>query len=239
MKKSKIDLKQLNTLVLKELLKKKNWEKIEEVLPAAEQFGVSGRLLQKTWTELGQHQKGSDKLVTAIESFSHARKHSIENEKIFVQITESLSGFVTRFERQFSREDLVRLEFAFERVYTFHKNKSHFPKDVIDRAKSVLDQIRLQKEVAPSKIETPASSNVFRIFAALYPGMTQPEVEAEFARIVAPLVRRRMAELKDKPKKKAKASGGKKPPKDKDSDDDEKGDSNKDDKNKDNKKPKK
>ncbi len=211
MKKSTIDLKKLNTFALKELLKKKNWEKIEELLPAAEQFGVSGRLLQKTWTELGQHQKKDDKLVSAIESFSSARKHDLGNSSILSEIFDCLSGFIDRFENKFSREDLLHLEYGLDRLYSFQKTKIKKEDENLRRAKELLTRIRYKKEEAPSKRETPATPYVFRVYAAIHHDMTFEEVKVEFARVVAPLIRKQLAEKeKELPKSKKKKKNKKK-----------------------------
>ena len=121
--KSKLEWKKKYSFALTQHLKNSNWEKIEELLPAAESFGVSARQLQKVWTELGQHQKKDDKLVSALVSFAAARKHALDNNQLFAELLDCLSGFIDLFETKFSREDLVRLEYGLDRIYSFQKHR--------------------------------------------------------------------------------------------------------------------
>jgi hypothetical protein len=201
----KMDLKKLNSYALKEHLKTKNWEKIEEMLPAAEVAGVSAGQLKKTWFALGQHQKEDDKLVSALVSFSSARKHDLDNSSILTEILDCLSGFIDRFEDKFSREDLLHLEYGLDRLYSFQKTRPNKEDENLRRAKELLTRIRYKKEDAPSKRETPATPYVFRVYAALHPDMTFEEVKVEFARVVAPLIRKKLSaneKQSSKPKEK-------------------------------------
>ncbi len=220
--KSKTELKKLNSIALREHLKNKNWEKIEELLPAAEVFGVSNRQLQKTWFELGQQQKKADNMVSALVSFASARKHDIDNPQLFIEITECLVGFIDRFESKFSREDLVILEYSFNRIITFYKSRLKRYESYLFPAEGLLNRIKSLIIFSPSKKETPASSHVQRIYAALYPSnMPIEEIRVEFGRLFAATYRdeyeRRVREKK-KQKKKPSSTGGKKPPKKGDSD---------------------
>lgn len=193
-----MDLKKLNSYALKEHLNKKNWEKIEELLPAAEVAGVSAGQLKKTWFALGQHQKEDDKVVSALVSFSSARKHDLDNSSILTEILDCLSGFIDRFEDKFSREDLLHLEYGLDRLYSFQKTRTTKEDENLRRAKELLTRIRYKKEEAPSKRETPATPYVFRVYAALHPDMTFEEVKVEFARVVAPLIRKKLVETDNK-----------------------------------------
>jgi hypothetical protein len=71
----------------------------------------------------------------------------------------------------------------------------------------------------PSKRKTPATHRVLTIFAVFNPGMTEAEVQVEFAKVIAPLFRKKLAELNREPS----SAGGKKPPKDKEKNDDDYG----------------
>ncbi len=213
---TKQEWKQKYALALSQNLEKGNWEKVQELLPAAENIGVSSRQLQKTWTNFGIHQKNQNNLVSAVVSFASARRHALDNNQILAELLLCLGGFIERFESKFSREDLVHLEYGLDRVYSFQKTRPKTSDANLQRAKELLAYIRAQKQVAPSKQETPATHHVLRIFAALHPDMTFDEVKVEFARVVAPLIRRKLAESKKPTAKKPSSTGGKKPPKNKD-----------------------
>jgi hypothetical protein len=213
----KREIKKLYTIAISDYLKKENWERLEAELPAAENIGVANKQLQKAWIELGVHQKRQDKLVSALVSFASARIHDLDNNRILAEILECLEGFISAFESKFSREDLVRLEYGLNRVYLFHKSRSETSEENLRKAKELLKRIKAKKEFAPLRRETPATQHVLRIYGALYPGMTEAEVQVEFAKVVAPIFRKKLAEVKQNPS----APGGKKPPKDKDKNDDD------------------
>ncbi len=216
-RKSKLEWKKKYSFALTQHLKNNNWEKIEELLPAAESFGVSARQLQKAWTELGQQQKKDDKLVSALVSFAAARKHALDSNQLFSEILDCLTGFIDLFEKKFSREDLVLLEYGINRVYSFQKLQPSSNDQILSRAKELQIRIKDLLIFAPSKPETVASPNVQRIYAALYSDMTQDEVRTEFARLFMEMngdeYEKRLKEKK-KAKKKPSPTGGKKPPKD-------------------------
>lgn len=215
--KSKLEWKKKYSFALTQHLKNSNWEKIEELLPAAESYGVSAQLLQNAWTELGQHQKKDDKLVSALVSFAAARKHALDNNHLFSELLDCLTGFIDLFEPKFSREDLVLLEYGLDRVYSFQKLQPNSNEPIFFRAKELQIRIKDLLIFAPSKAETVASPNVQRIYAALYSDMTQDEVRTEFARLFMEMsgdeYEKRLKEKK-KAKKKPSSTGGKKPPKD-------------------------
>ena len=216
---SKREVKKIYTIAVQEYLKKGDWEKLEAELPAAENIGVARKQLQKAWIQLGEHQKVQEKLVSALVSFASARVHDLDNARILAEILECLERFISAFESKFSREDLVHLEYSLNRVYTFHKTRPQTSEENLRKAKELLKRIKALKEFAPSKRETPATQHVLTIYGALYPGMTEAEVQVEFAKVVAPLFRKKLADLNRKPS----SAGGKKPPKDKDKNDDDDG----------------
>lgn len=222
---TKLDPKKLTSFALKEHLKKKNWGKIEELLPFGESQGVSNRLLQKSWIELAYQQKEDDALVSAILSFVAARKFNTKNDKLFIEIVDCLSQFVLRYCNTFSKEDLVFLKYGLDRIYTY-ENQINSKKPSLFPAKKLQVQIDNLLISAKSKPETKSTYNVQRIYDALYTYMTPEEVRSEFAKLFFEAnideYEKRVREKK-KLKKKPSASGGKKPPKDngKDSSSDE------------------
>lgn len=140
-----------------------------------------------------------DNLVAVIVSLASARKHAIDDNKIFpAQLLDSLIVFIDKNEKKLSIEDYVRLEYGLERVYSFQKTRPKSDDININKAKNLLTRIRYKKEEAPSKKKSSITPEVTRIYSALYPDMTHEEVKVEFARIAAPFIRTKMAELKEK-----------------------------------------
>ena len=182
------------------LIKKGSWDKVEDLLLAIESMKISPNKLKKGWTDLAYDQMHQDNLVAVIVSLASARKHAIDDNKIFAQLLDSLIVFIDKNEKKFSIEDFVRLEYGLNRVYSFQKTRPKSDDININKAKDLLTRIRYKKEEAPSKKKSSVTPEVTRIFSALYPDMTHEEVKVEFARIAAPFIRMKMAELKEKKK---------------------------------------
>ena len=194
----------------------KNWEKLEKLLSMANNMGVPSTQLQKSWTALARYQKQQHQLASALVSFASARFYNVDNAILLYEILDCLNKYINETGTQLSREDLAHLEHGLYRLYTFQKTRPKTPDVDLQLAKELLTRIRHAKSDAPSKLKTPATTNVFRIFSALYPNMSQEEVKVEFARIVAPLVRKKLSEGNtDKPPGKKRSKKGKQKKKDK------------------------
>ncbi len=180
------------------LIKKRSWDKVEDLLLAIESMKISPNKLKKGWTDLAYDQMHQDNLVAVIVSLASARKHAIDDNKIFAQLLDSLIVFIDKNEKKLSIEDYVRLEYGLNRVYSFQKTRPKSDDININKAKNLLTRIRYKKEEAPSKKKSSITPEVTRIYSALYPDMTHEEVKVEFARIAAPFIRTKMAELKEK-----------------------------------------
>lgn len=196
------------------LIKKGSWDKVEDLLLSIESMKISPNKLKKGWADLAYEQMHQDNLVAVIVSLASARKHALDDNKIFAQLLDSLIVFIDKNEKKFSIEDYVRLEYGLNRIYSFQKTRTKTDDININKAKELLTRIRYKKEEAPSKKKSSVTPEVTRIFSALYPDMTHEEVKVEFARIAAPFIRKKLTEAENKNKKKPSSTGGKKPPKD-------------------------
>jgi hypothetical protein len=186
---------------------KKDWQKLSEVMIGAEKVGVRKVLRKTGWVQVGRFEASKGNHPSAIVAFNSARVLDPHPSNILGWMYEEVEAFCGDFEGRFSRQDLLVLAQALERVRAFHSLHSKVPVDVQDKGKSIAHWIESRLSNAPLKEETPATHHVQHIYSALYPPMTIEEVRAEFARIVEPLIRERL-ERKPMP---ASSGGGKRP----------------------------
>jgi hypothetical protein len=201
---------------LEEHLKTKNWEKVKDVLPAAEEIRVNKRLLKKSWFKLAEHESSTGHPISAIEHYGSARNCDLTDVSLLAKIAVQLERFVVEFEDRFSREDIIGLLEPLERMRSFHGVQLKQP--IPPELDTLSTKLKRLLQSAPSKKETPATPYILRIFAALYSDkMTTEEVQAEFARIVVPIIReeyeKRLKEKNSQKKKPKKRLAPPKPPK--------------------------
>jgi hypothetical protein len=173
-----------------------DWDEIAKFLKVAEDNKIPDNQLKKAWTDLARDQIEKNDLTSALISLSSARRHALDDQQLLAEILKCLAGVYAVFQAKFSREDLLHLESALNRLYSFHKTRENTTEENLERAKELLTSIEHSKQLAPSLAKTPATQDVLRIYSALYPNMTQEEVAAEFARIVAPLIREELSKKK-------------------------------------------
>ena len=198
---------------IRQNIAKKDWEKLSEVMIGAEKVGAAKKLRGEGWYRVGLHEAEKGNHPSAIIALNSSRtlrrKPGIVLEKMF----EELERFCEDFDGIFSRADLHMLSLATERVGGFISYHPKVSSAIVERARQISAWIESRLSTAQDKEETPATHHVQRIYSALYPPMTIEEVRAEFARIVEPLIRKRL-ERRLKPA----AGGGGKGPKDPDED---------------------
>ena len=177
---------------------------------------MNKRLLKKSWFKLAEYESSTGHPISAIEHYGSARNCDPTDVSVLAKIAVQIERFVIEFEGKFSREDLAGLLEPIERMMSFHgiQLKQQIPPELELLSTKLKGLLR----TAPSKKETPATSYILRIFAALYSDkMTTEEVQAEFARIVVPIIReeyeKRLKEKNSKRKTPKKKSAPPKPPK--------------------------
>ena len=206
--------KALYTEAIRQNIAKKDWSKLSEVMIGAELAKVGKPLRRRGWYQVGLFEAERGNHAAAIMAFNSARILDPQPGAIVGRIFEEAEAFCGDFDGRFSRQDLLMLGQALQRIQAFHLTHTKVPTDVLEKGRRVVRWIESRITDAPLREETPATHHVQRIYAALYPPMTIEEVRAEFARIVEPLIRERL-ERKAKPA----SGGGAKGPKDPDDED--------------------
>jgi hypothetical protein len=204
--------KQIVTAALKTAIKKQDWERLPDLLPLGHKHRVAGGLQTKGWLLLGDHLAAGGDSVGAILSYNSARIISLHDKNILDKLFGNLTDFYESFHSHFSREDLVLFKDTLVRIIGFYRiRKEEKLLQFVEAGSAFIHRVQRQLDIAPSKVETVATFKVNQIHSALYTSMTAEEVRAEFARLVAPIIREEYQKrVKEKEGKKKK--GPKKPP---------------------------
>ncbi len=208
-----IETKQMYSEAIRQNIAKKDWQKLSEVMIGAELVGVAKSLRARGWRHVGEYEHGRGNFSSAVIAFNSARSLDLANKNVFGKFLGAYESFFSEFEENFSKEDLSLLIQPLVSIINFYS--VHQPKELrgVDTARRLLKRLQVTARHAQSRRETPASHKVEQIVGAVYlPTMTPEEVRAEFARVLAPLIRDEY-ESPAKSKKKMQAGGGGKPPK--------------------------
>ena len=199
----KLNPKEILTKRIKQNIKDKNWEKLSEAMPATTEYPVEKSLQSKGWFLLGSYYEEKENLIDAIKSFNKARVTDPAVIKVFDKLFAVFNSFFDKNKKLFSKSDLEKLKEALLPIWNYHQ--INFPQQSTSIAghKNILSKIdyRIKFEAAEA-VETPMTYPVQIIHDALYGDMTQEEVRAEFARLLAPAIREELAKKKSKDKKK-------------------------------------
>ena len=199
---------------VKKGIETKNWHQLSGIMPVADKYNISKILRLKGWKLLASHYKDTRKYIDAIVAFNKARQIKLIDNEAIQGLFNSLTVIYDEYQNDFSREDLVLLDNQVGRLISFYTIHLPVERSIVDDGIKLLSRIQSHLHSAPSKIETPATHKIEYIFNALYSDMTTTEIQAEFARIMAPYFRERMEKEEsgdeEKPKKKKKKKRGSK-----------------------------
>ena len=216
---SKEDLKdqrQIATLAVESALTKKNFQNLADLVELADKYGVNKRLRFKAWKALGMHWMEGRQLVDASIALNSARRILPLKTDTVKLLFECVRGFVGENKTNFSVSDLSKIEGELERILEFYKLKKLWNHPATKAGRILFREIAALKQTAKDVVETPATHKTDRIVTALRSNVSFEEVKADYARIIAPVLRELMAKEIDeeKPKKKKKKRGKKAPSKD-------------------------
>jgi hypothetical protein len=153
----------------------------------------------KVWNLLATHHHDNNQHIEAVVAFNKARQVAYADERSIRGLFNSLSAVYDEARNNFSREDLVLLENQISRPISFYTIHLPVDKAIIREGENLLTKIQEHIQTATSKEKTPATHKIEYIYNALDGDMTIKEIQAEFARIMAPYFREI---LEEKPKKK-------------------------------------
>lgn len=208
MKTKGITEKQLFTKAIRQHIDSKDWDRLADAMISAGKVGVAPTLQKKAWIHIAEYRQHQGNHAASVIAFNSARSLAVDDKRILEKMLASLQNFYRAHDSDFSREDLLRLQEPLDRLINYYVVHRKSRIGNLQQATELKERIALRMVEAPSKEETPATYEVEEIRAALYPSMTIEEVRAEFARIVEPLIRERLAR-----RPQTSSSGGAKGPK--------------------------
>ena len=208
----KLNPKEILTKRIKQNIKDKDWEKLSEAMPATVEYPVEISLQSKGWLLLGSYYEEKEKLVDAIKAFNKARVTDPAVVIVFDKLFSSINSFYDKNRKLFSKSDLEKLKEALLPIWNYHQINFPQQSTSITNHKNIFSKLDYRiKFEATEAVETPMTYPVQVIHDALYGDMTQEEVRAEFARLLAPVIREELAKKKSKDKK-SKSKKSIKPP---------------------------
>ena len=202
--------KKIFTLRIKKSIKESNWKELTDLLPGAEEVGISKSLLRKAFILGSEYLEEKKDWVGVIKYYNKARSMDPASVNVFNKLLSAFNSIYLLFKEEFSKQDLQLLREPLQLILDFHT--INFPKHqkIIKAGYELVQKIDYQlKYKAIDKIESAASFRVQQIHDAIYEDMTFEQLQSEFARIIEPTVRDLLDE-KEKEKKKKKGVKSKK-----------------------------
>jgi hypothetical protein len=178
-------------------IKDKEYKKLLDALPVAEEYGISKELMYKGWKLVAQYLEEKNYLTDAILCYNKARRIKPSILIVFEKVVSLLNEFFSKYKNEFSVDDLIKLKGAIAVLENFHS--VNFPKQekVLEQIPDLNLKIDYHINHHP-KIdeETKATFQVQKIYNAITDDMSMPEVHQEFAKILANIIRREKSKNK-------------------------------------------
>lgn len=213
------DNKKLNTYVITEYLKNKDYERLNAVLSLGEKYNLPKSLMKKAYLAAGKYLLSKDKTHDAIITLNKARNLDQKSGKTLQLFVDAVLRFFKDNVEEYSKSDLEEFKLTILPIIEFHKLKFPAQRSIIDSTSHMFKRIDYRIEyVAKEAVETKITFRVNEIKNALYGDLTMEQVQQEFARLLVPRMREYLEkhsdEYDDKDKKKKKDGTNKKKKKD-------------------------
>jgi hypothetical protein len=210
------DLQDYKSIIRKAIptyIKSNNWQRLSATMPLADTYKISKSLRRQGWNYLASYYHDNGQYIDAVIAYNKARRAVLDDRYAITGLLTSLTAIYNDLSDKFSREDLVLLDNQIDRLLSFYTVHHPIDSGLIEAGKTLSTRIKTQLQLAPSKVETPATHRIEAIYNALYSDMTIEEIRAEFARIMAPYFREHIGSFRQDQKEIKAGSGGTPPPK--------------------------
>ncbi len=181
--------RRLTTLALRKAILKNDSKEISEWVELADKYECSRPLRLRGWQLTADYRAGQGNQIETIIAFNSARQCSLDNRRSLTGLFDGLSAFFNANRSDFSKHDLELLLDPLQRITEFYKIRKLWDSPPVRFGRRIAQEIERQKELAPDKIEGPATHKAERIVSALSQNVTKEEVRADFARLIAPVFR--------------------------------------------------
>jgi hypothetical protein len=205
------DRRHYTTLAIKSAIEKREYHRLSEWIELADEYGVKKSLRYKAWNILGTQWKADRNFVDAAIALNAARRIKPLQITTVKLLFDCIALFVEENRMIFSQSDLTKIELELERILEFYKVKKLWTHPVIKSGRDLFHQIFMLKQTAKDIVETPATHKTDRIVKALRSNVSFQEVKADYARIIAPILRELLAKEIDEENPKEKKRSKKSP----------------------------
>ena len=181
-------------------IKDKEYKKLLDALPVGEEYGISKELMYKGWKLAAQYLEEKNFLTDAILCYNKARRIKPSTLVVFDKVIALLTQFFSKYKTEFSVEDLRKLKESTNLLENFHSVNFPKQKKVLEKIPDLILRIEYQIKHYPiTAEETKVTFQVQKIYNAITDDMSMQEVNQEFAKTLAGIIRR--VKAKDKKKK--------------------------------------
>ena len=181
-------------------IKDKEYKKLLDALPVGEEYGISKELMYKGWKLAAQYLEEKSFLTDAILCYNKARRIKPSTLVVFDKVIALLTQFFSKYKTEFSVEDLRKLKESTNLLENFHSVNFPKQKKVLEKIPDLILRIEYQIKHYPiTAEETKVTFQVQKIYNAITDDMSMQEVNQEFAKTLADIIRR--VKAKDKKKK--------------------------------------
>jgi hypothetical protein len=182
-------------------IKDKEYKKLLDALPVAEEYGISKELMYKGWKLAAQYLEEKNYLTDAILCYNKARRIKPSTLIVFEKVLSLLDEFFSKYKNEFSVDDLVQLKESIAILENFHavnfSKQEKVLKQIPDLNLKIDYRINHYPKIA---VETKVTFQVHKIYNAITDDMTMPEVNQELARTLTNIIRRERSNSKKKKK---------------------------------------
>ena len=181
-------------------IKDKEYKKLLDALPVGEEYGISKELMYKGWKLAAQYLEEKSFLTDAIICYNKARRIKPSTLVVFDKVIALLTQFFSKYKTEFSVEDLRKLKESTNLLENFHSVNFPKQKKILEKIPDLILRIEYQIKHYPiTAEETKVTFQVQKIYNAITDDMSMQEVNQEFAKTLADIIRR--VKAKDKKKK--------------------------------------
>lgn len=183
-------------------IKDKEYKKLLDALPVAEEYGISKELRYKGWKLVAQYLEEKNYLTDSILCYNKARRIKPSVIFVFEKVISLLNEFFSKYKNEFSVDDLVQLKESIVILENFHS--VNFPKQekVLNQIPDLNLKIDYQINHHPKIAEeTKLTFQVQKIYNAITDDMSIQEANQELAKTLANIIRRERSKSKKKRKK--------------------------------------
>jgi hypothetical protein len=177
------------TAIIEAAVQKREVKKLLGWMEIGDKHKCRMDLRLKGWTLIGEYWLGQGNFVDGIIALNRARRCAGASTKLLGTVFGSLDAFIKRNQDKFIRSDLLSLSEEVDRLLNVYKMRGDWNSGPVIQGRKILSIVLEWAKRAPEKLEGPVTHHVQKIVDAFRTDVTKEEVRADFARLIAPVLR--------------------------------------------------